>query len=104
MEKLSQGLPERATIRSGWGNGKGCRTTAYRTLYIAVVTPMPMARMRMTVNEKPADRCNWRRAALQVCIIAGFLPGPANNFKVIRGPFELPVPRYLRRSFALLLI
>ena len=46
--------------RSGWSNGIGRRTTALTTLKIAVVAPMPSARVRMAVAAKPGWRIRVR--------------------------------------------
>src|ERR1700733_12365248 len=48
----------------GWGTGKGRNTMPSTTLKIAVLAPMPSARVSTAVTVNPGDRRNWRSASL----------------------------------------
>jgi hypothetical protein len=49
------------TSRSAFGKGSGRNSSAFTRLKIAVLAPMPMARIRMAMSEKAASRRSVRK-------------------------------------------
>jgi hypothetical protein len=51
-----------ATMRAGSATGRGCRTSAFTTLKMAVLAPMPSARVATATAVKAGDFLSIRRA------------------------------------------
>ena len=66
------GASQTRTIRSGWGNGRGLRSTASSTLNMATLAPIPSASTLTTTAVKPgarrSDASPYRRSLSEVSI------------------------------------
>src|SRR5271154_3858268 len=66
-------MPTAETSRLGSGKGSGCKSTAFTTLKIVVVAPIPSARVRMATAAKPglfaSIRSPYRTSCHSVCIV-----------------------------------